>query len=95
MTPWSMLVVAAKIAQHIALRDEKAPYRGKWMIGSDGNGHYWASRNTEVPPGPSTVVEERCFRERHEASLFMRHLLLHGWSVYDAHSGIALMDQLW
>lgn len=80
--------------QYIALRDEQALYRGKWLIGADATGQYWALHDTASDPGQSSVVEQRCFKERLEAARFMRHLLLHGWSVY-VQNGNTLIDQLW
>lgn len=81
--------------QHIALRDEQAPYRGKWLICSDADGHFHALRDTAADTGKRDVVEERNFGERQDAARFLRHLLLHGWSVYDVEHGASLMDQLW
>jgi len=69
--------------KHISLRDEKAPYRGTWMIGSDPDGRYWALHDTSASTGALEVVEERSFEERSDASRFVRHLVLHGWSVYE------------
>jgi hypothetical protein len=80
--------------QYIALRDEQAHYRGKWLICADSTGQYWALHDTASEADRSSVVEQRCFKERLEASRFMRHLLLHGWSVY-VQSGHKLIDQLW
>jgi hypothetical protein len=40
------------------------------------------------------VVEQRLFSARPDASRFMRHLLLHGWSIYGQSEG-DILDQLW
>lgn len=84
-----------RIGHHIALRDEQAPYRGKWLICSDTDGHFRALRDTAADATKSDVVEERSFGQRQDAARFLRHLLLHGWSVYDTEQGASLMDQLW
>ena len=83
-----------QIEQYIALRDERAPYRGKWLICTDANGHFWALHDAAVETDKSAVVQERAFPERLDASRFMRHLMLHGWSIY-GHSKGDLLDQLW
>ncbi|QVL54159.1 MAG: hypothetical protein KFB97_07675 [Cyanobium sp. M30B3] len=80
--------------QYIALRDERALYRGKWLICADCEGHFWALHDSAVETDKSTVVEERQFAARLDASRFMRHLLLHGWSIYGQSEG-DILDQLW
>jgi hypothetical protein len=80
--------------QYIALRDERAPYRGKWLICADTEGHFWALHDSAVQPEKSEVVQERLFPARLDASRFMRHLLLHGWSIYGQSEG-DILDQLW
>lgn len=79
---------------YIALRDERAPYRGKWLICSDGEGRFWALHDSAPEADQSAVVEERLFPARLDASRFMRHLMLHGWSIY-GHSEGDILDQLW
>jgi hypothetical protein len=80
--------------QYIVLRDERAPYRGKWLICADCQGHFWALHDAAKETDQSTVVQERLFPARHDASRFMRHLLLHGWSIYGQGEG-DILDQLW
>jgi hypothetical protein len=80
--------------QYIALRDERAPYRGKWLICADGEGCFWALHDTAAEPEKTVVAESRKFQARLEASRFMRHLLLHGWSIYGQTEG-DILDQLW
>lgn len=79
---------------YIALRDERAPYRGRWLICGDGRGQFWALHDSAMAVDQSAVVDERLFPARQEASRFMRHLLLHGWSIYGQSHG-DLLDQLW
>ncbi len=81
--------------KHLALRDEKAPYRGQWMICTDNDGLYWALHETTDDGKTLDVVEERSFKERSEASRFVRHLVLHGWSVYECPSGPGSVGLLW
>ena len=45
--------------------------------------------------GDAAVIEERRFRTRQDAAQFLRHLLLHGWSVGASQGGTALIDELW
>ncbi len=86
---------AQRPAEHyIALRDERAPYRGKWLICVDGQGQFRALHDSAMEADQSAVVEERLFSARLDASRFMRHLLLHGWSIY-GHSAGDILDQLW
>ncbi len=80
--------------QYIALRDERAPYRGKWLICVDCEGHFWALHDAAKEADQSTVVQERQFPARDDASRFMRHLMLHGWSIYGQSPG-DILDQLW
>jgi hypothetical protein len=80
--------------QYIALRDERAPYRGKWLICADYDGHFWALHDSAVETDKTAVVEERLFSARPDAARFMRHLLLHGWSIYGQSEG-DILDQLW
>lgn len=80
---------------HLALRDERAPYRGKWMICTDTEGRYWALHDTAEDISKIEVVEERSFNERSEARRFVRHLVLHGWSVYECINSPGTMDLLW
>lgn len=81
--------------KHLALRDEKAPYRGKWMICRDTDGHYLALHETSETGKAADVVEERSFDERGEASRFVRHLVLHGWSVYEVSGSPGAVGLLW
>lgn len=81
--------------KHLALRDEKAPYRGKWMICTDAEGRYWALHDTADDTSTMDVVEERSFEERSEASRFVRHLMLHGWSVYEFSTTPGSIGLLW
>jgi hypothetical protein len=85
---------AHQLEQYIALRDERAPYRGKWLICADHDGHFWALHDSAVETDKSAVVDQRAFPARLEASRFMRHLMLHGWSIY-GHSEGDILDQLW
>jgi hypothetical protein len=80
--------------QYIALRDERAPYRGKWLICADAAGRFWALHDTAAEPEKTVVAETRQFQARLDASRFMRHLLLHGWSIYGQSEG-NMLDQLW
>jgi hypothetical protein len=82
-------------AEHyIALRDERALYRGKWLICADCEGHFWALHDAAKETDQTSVVQERLFPARLDASRFMRHLLLHGWSIYGQSAG-DILDQLW
>ena len=81
--------------KHLALRDVKAPYRGTWMICAGTDGLYWALHETSDERNTVDVVEECAFKERSEASRFVRHLVLHGWSVVEAPSGPGCIGLLW
>jgi hypothetical protein len=47
-----------------------------------------------VETDKTAVVEQRLFSTRPDAARFMRHLLLHGWSIYGQSEG-DILDQLW
>lgn len=92
--PLGATAVQRSAEHYVALRDERAPYRGRWLICADSQGQFWAVHDAAMETDQSSVVEERLFPARHEASRFMRHLLLHGWSIYGQGQG-DLLDQLW
>ena len=92
--PLGAISAQRQAEQYIALRDERAPYRGRWLICGDGEGQFWAIHDAALEPDHSAVVDQRLFSACHEASRFMRHLLLHGWSIYGQSQG-DLLDQLW
>ena len=81
--------------QHLELRDQKAPYRGKWMICTGTDGLYWALHETSNDDNATDVVEACAFTERHEASRFVQHLMLHGWTVAEFSSGPGFISLLW
>lgn len=91
----TLMNTACVRGKHLALRDERAPYRGKWMICTDTDGLYWALHETTDDGKTLDVVEERSFKERREASRFVRHLVLHGWSVYECPNGPGSVGLLW
>ncbi len=68
----------------ISLRDCGAPYRGKWVVYYTSPRDYCAMHHLKAAvTEPAQTIEERMFAGDAEASLFVRHLLLHGWSVYE------------
>ena len=81
--------------QHLELRDQHAPYRGTWMICTGTDGLYWALHETANDHNGIDVVEECAFTERREASRFVRHLVLHGWTVDEVSSEPGFIGLLW
>ena len=67
----------------LTLQDELAPYRGCWRFQRCGADQLEAVHTTVAPPecGPECVIETRPLGDRRQASLFARHLILHGWAV--------------
>jgi hypothetical protein len=55
---------------------------------------FWALHDAAKEAVQSTVVQERQFPARDDASRFKRHLMLHGWSIY-GQSPSDILDQLW
>ncbi|MEX1317454.1 MAG: hypothetical protein AB1Z22_10060 [Synechococcaceae cyanobacterium] len=74
----------------ISLRDCGAPYRGKWVVYNTGNKDYCAMHHLKSGrmEAPQTI-EERIFEGDSDTSRFVRHLLLHGWSIYEITDAIA------
>lgn len=81
--------------KHLALRDALAPYRGTWTICADTDGCYWALHDTADTGSTMAVVEECSFRRRSDLSRFVRHLVLHGWSVVENSQPSATGGLLW
>ena len=70
----------------LTLQDEQAPYRGHWHFQSCGVDRLEAVHTTDHPDhGPECVIETRRLDDRRHASLFARHLILHGWAVQQLH----------
>jgi hypothetical protein len=91
------MIHACRLGRHIALQDRKAPYRGRWMIATNEHGKYWALHDAPAADctdftsngsaEASHVVEEREFNERKEACRFVKHLVIHGWTLCEQQSG--------
>ncbi|MGL6133367.1 MAG: hypothetical protein ACRC1L_04175 [Prochlorococcaceae cyanobacterium] len=74
----------------ISLRDCGAPYRGRWVVYNTGTKDYCAMHHLkEARADALETIEERIFEGDCEASRFVRHLLLHGWSIYEITNAIA------
>jgi hypothetical protein len=74
----------------ISLRDCGAPYRGKWVVYNTGSNDYCAKHHLrDVSKGAPDTIEERSFAGDGETSRFVRHLILHGWSIYEITDAIA------
>jgi hypothetical protein len=74
----------------ISLRDCGAPYRGKWVVYNTGNKDYCAMHHLKQPSDHAAeTIEERIFEGDYQTSRFVRHLLLHGWSIYEITDAIA------
>ncbi|MEO1002696.1 MAG: hypothetical protein AAFX65_06240 [Cyanobacteria bacterium J06638_7] len=74
----------------ISLRDCGAPYRGRWVVYDTGNKDYCAMHHLrDARTEAAQTVEERIFAGDDETSRFVRHLLLHGWSIYEITDAIA------
>ena len=72
----------------LTLQDEQAPYRGHWRFQSCGVDRLEAVHTTDNPEhGPECVIETRRLQDLRAASLFARHLILHGWAVQQLHQG--------
>jgi hypothetical protein len=83
-TPWDAMTPL------ISLRDSGAPYRGKWVVYNTGNKDYCAMHHLDVARTESDqTIEERMFEGDGETARFVRHLLLHGWSIYEITDAIA------
>lgn len=65
------------------------------MICTGTDGLYWALHETSNDDNSTDVVEERAFTEKREASRFVRHLVLHGWTVDEFSSGPSFIGLLW
>ncbi|MFM7651582.1 MAG: hypothetical protein ACKO5M_01450 [Vulcanococcus sp.] len=72
----------------LSLHDELAPYRGHWHFERSGNDSLAAVHTTNHPGhAPECVIETRQLGDRHDARLFARHLLNHGWALEQLHAG--------
>jgi len=72
----------------LSLRDELAPYRGHWHFERRSADRLAAIHTTNHPGhSPECVIETRQLGDRHDASLFARHLLNHGWVLEQLHAG--------
>ncbi len=77
----------------LTLQNDKAPYRGHWHFGLSRADGVEAIHTTDHPDRlPDCVIERMQFRGRSQATLFVRHLLNHGWAVQRLHeAGEALL----
>lgn len=74
----------------ISLRDCGAPYRGKWVVYNTGAKNYCALHHLkQSTDGCVGTIEERTFDGDSETHRFVRHLLLHGWSIYEVTDAMA------
>jgi len=78
----------------ICLRDCEAPYRGRWVVynngTSNGGHHYCAIHHLKGSKRTTAeMIEERSLAGEDETSRFVRHLILHGWSIYEITDAIA------
>jgi hypothetical protein len=74
----------------ISLHDCGAPYRGTWVVYNTGNKDYCAMHHLQKPShGAADTIEERIFEGDSQTARFVRHLLLHGWSIYEITNSIA------
>lgn len=78
----------------ICLRDCEAPYRGRWVVynngTSNGSHHYCAIHHLKsARKATPEMLEERSLSGEDETARFVRHLILHGWSIYEITDAIA------
>lgn len=84
----------ASLTPLICLRDCGAPYRGRWVVynnaTTNGNHSYCAVHHLKSSSKqPPEMIERRALAGEDETSRFVRHLILHGWSIYEITDAIA------
>lgn len=70
----------------MTLQDGRALYKGVWRFVEPVPGSVQAIHDTFHPDGgPCCEIERWDFGGRESATLFARHLILHGWGLRDLH----------
>ena len=66
----------------IEFQDCQAPYKGVWVVEDQGVSGLYAYHATFFRDQQTgCVIEQRAFDSASQARSFVRHLMLHGWSL--------------
>ena len=69
----------------LRLQDPAALYKGVWTLEDQGSGLVRARHLTDCSlDQPGCVIEQRYFPAHGQAGRFVRHLMLHGWSICES-----------
>lgn len=73
----------------LRLVDPLATYQGSWILETQDSGLVRAMHATyRAQEGPGCLIEQRFFPAHGSVRAFVNHLLLHGWSIVEAHRSV-------